>query len=266
MLMAGKIDFNMAGNLLLPFNSIDQGIPVKVVAAHFQKEPQVLMTHPGKFSSFEDLKNVSKMILGDAGFQSYYQWMITTFGFDAGKRVPYTFNPAPFIADEMSAQQGYITSEPFAVEREGGFKPDIWVLGDDGFSTYATLVETMDSTIEETPEVVQCFVDASSIGWADYLYGDPAPANEMIQAANADMSDEQIAFSISQLKEYGIVDSGYSLEHGIGAMDPEVIEEFYEKMVTAGVVPEGLDVSTAFTTEFSNTGVALEKKKELLGE
>lgn len=263
LLMAGKLEFNMAGNLLLPFNSIEQGIPVKVVAAHFQKEPQVLMTHPGKFSSFEDLKGASKMILGDAGFQSYYQWMISTFGFEAEKRVPYTFNPAPFVADEMSAQQGYITSEPFAVEKEGGFKPDIWVLGDLGFSTYATLVETMDKTIEETPEVVQCFVEASSIGWADYLYGDPTPGNDLIKADNPDMGDEQLAFSIAQMKEYGIVDDNIALEKGIGAMDPAVIEDFYEKMVAAGVVSAGLDVSSSYTTEFSNTGVALETKAAL---
>ncbi len=263
MLMAGKIDFYMAGNLLGPFNAIAEGIPVKIVAAHFQKEPQVLMTHPGKAKTFEDLKTLDKLFLGDDGYQSYYQWMITSFGFKPEQRVPYTFNPAPFIADENSGQQGYITSEPFAVEKEGGFKPDIWVLADLGFSTYATLVQTMAETVETKPEVVKCFVEASSKGWASYLYGDPKPGNDLIMASNPDMPADQIDFSIQTMKDYGIVDSGTALEKGIGAIDPAQVEDFYAKMVAAGVVKEGLDLSAVYTTEFSNTGVALEMKKEL---
>lgn len=266
MMMAGKIDFNMAGSLLEPFNAAVEGIPVKIVAAHFQKEPQVLMTHPGAAASFEDLKGLNQIFVADAGYQSFYQWMISAFGFAPELRVPYTFNPAPFVADPLSAQQGYITSEPFAVEQAGGFKPDIWVLADLGFSTYATLVETMAPTVEEKPEVVKCFVEASSLGWASYLYGDPAPGNALIQTANPDMSSEQIAFSIQMMKDYGIVDSGTSLELGIGAMDPATIQDFYDKMVAAGVIGEGLDLTTIYTTEFSNTGVALALKKELTGE
>ena len=263
MLMAGKIDFYMAGNLLGPFNAIAEGIPVKIVAAHFQKEPQIIMTHPGKVKSFEELKTLDKLFLGDDGFQSYYQWMITSFGFTPEARVPYTFNPAPFIADANSGQQGYITSEPFAVEKEGGFKPDIWVLADAGFSTYATLVQTMAETVETKPEAVKCFVEASNKGWASYLYGDPAPANALIMAANPDMPADQIAFSLATMKEYGIVDSGTALELGIGAIDPAQVEDFYAKMVAAGVVKEGLDLGAVYTTEFSNTGVALQVKKDL---
>ncbi|TIR44290.1 MAG: ABC transporter substrate-binding protein, partial [Mesorhizobium sp.] len=66
---------------------------------------------------WEDLKNADQYIIGDEGAQSYFQWMITEFGFDPVKRVPYTFNPAPFIANPKSIQQGYVTSEPFAVAK-----------------------------------------------------------------------------------------------------------------------------------------------------
>lgn len=266
LLIAGKIDFNMAGNLLLPFNAVEQGIPVKVVAAHFQKEPQVILAHPGRVGSFEELKTLPKLFLGDNGYRSYYQWMITEFGFKPEARVPYTFNPGPFIADKDSAQQGYITSEPFAIEREGGFKPDIFVIADEGFNTYATLVEAMADTIEEKPEVVKCFVEGSAIGWANYLYGDPTLGNALIQEQNPEMSSEQIAYSIDMMKEYGIVDSGDALELGIGAMTDETIKSFYDKMVASGVANAGLDLGKVYTTEFSNTGAALPVKKSLLGE
>ena len=262
LMLAGKIDFYMGGNMLQAFSAVEQEIPLKVVAAHFQKEPQVLMSHPGEgLDTWEELKNAEQFILGDEGFQTYYQWMIKDFGFDASKRIPYTFNPAPFIANPKSVQQGYITSEPFAVEREGGFVPNLFLLADFGFSTYSTTVETMQKTIDERPEVVQCFVDASAKGWYNYLYGDNAAANEMIKKDNPDMSDEQIAFSIEKLKEYGIVDSGDTEEMGIGAMTDERIADFYQKMVDAGVMDEGIDIKKSYTLDFVNNGVGLDLKK-----
>jgi len=266
LMLAGKIDFSMGGNLLQAFSAVKEGIPLKVVAAHFQKEPQVFLTHPGKVSSFEDLKSLDKMIVGDNGFQSFYQWMMASYGFEAGKRVPYTFNPAPFIADENSAQQGYITSEPFAIENEGGFAPDIWLLSDAGFSTYATTVEAMQATLDENPDAVKCFVEGSAIGWANYLFNDPTLGNELIQKHNPEMSSEQIAFSIDKMIEYGIVVSGTAEELGIGAMSGETIEDFYNKMVEAGVIDAGIDVSSSYTLDFANTGASLELQKKLMAK
>ncbi len=265
-LLAGKIQFHMGGNVLQAFSAVAEEIPLKVVAAHFQKEPQVIMTHPGAVGSFEGLTELPTLFIGDNGFQSFYQWMMDAYGFTAEQRRPYTFNPAPFIADPQSGQQGYVTSEPFAVEREGGFEPDVYLIADAGFTSYATTVEAMASTIEEMPEAVKCFVEGSAIGWTRYLYGDPSAANDLIQADNPDMSDEQIAFSIEAMKEYGIVDSGAALELGIGAMTPAKVKDFYDKMVAAGVAEPGLDFMSAFDFSFANTGAAMPVKWELTGE
>lgn len=262
LLLAGKIDFYMGGNLLQAFDAVQQNIPLKIVAASFQKEPQVVMSHPGQgLDKWEDLKNAEQFIIGDEGFQSFFQWMITDFGFDAAKRIPYTYNPAPFIANPKAIQQGYVTSEPFAVEKQGGFKPNEFLLADYGFDTYATTIETMQKTIDERPEVVKCFVDGSAKGWYNYLYGDNKAANEMIKKDNPDITDEQIAFSIKQMKEFGIVDSGEAEKLGIGAMTDDHIKSFYDKMVKAKVVPDGLDIKKAYTLEFVNKGVGLDLKK-----
>lgn len=262
MLLAGKIDFYMGGNLLQAFDAVQQNIPLKIVAASFQKDPQVLMSHPGQgLDKFEDLKNAEQYILGDEGAQSFFQWMITEYGFDPAKRVPYTFNPAPFIANPKSIQQGYATSEPYAVEKEGGFKPNVFLLADHGFDTYASTIEVMQETIDKRPEVVKCFVEGSAKGWYNYLYGDNKPANEMIKKDNPDITDEQIAFSIKQMKDFGIVDSGDSEKSGIGAMTDERVQSFYDKMVKAKVVPAGLDIKKAYTLDFVNKGVGLDLKK-----
>ena len=262
LLLAGKIDFYMGGNMLQAFSAVQENIPVRIVAATFQKEPQVLMSHPGQgLDTFESLKDADQYILGDEGFQSYFQWMIAEFGFDAGKRIPYTFNPAPFIANKKSVQQGYVTSEPYAVEKEGGFVPNQFLLADFGFDTYATTIETMQETIDKRPEVVKCFVDGSAKGWYNYLYGDNKAANEMIKKDNPDITDEQIAFSIEQMKKFGIVDSGDTEKLGIGAMTDARMESFYAKMVKAKVLPEGIDIKKAYTLDFVNKGVGLDLKK-----
>lgn len=262
LLLAGKIDFYMGGNMLQAFSAVEQNIPLRVVAADFQKEPQILMSHPGEgLDKFADIKAADQYIVGDEGAQSFLLWLQGEYGFDPAKRVPYTFNSAPFIANAKSIQQGYLTSEPFAVEKEGGFKPNIFLLADYGFSTYATTIEAMQDTIDKRPQVVQCFVDGSAKGWYSYLYGDNAAANALIKKDNPDMTDDQIAFSIAKLKEYGIVDSGDTEKLGIGAMTDARVADFYAKMVRAKVAPEGIDVAKAYTLQFVNKGVGLDLRK-----
>ncbi len=260
LMLAGKIDYNMGGNLLGTFNAAAEGIPVVAVAAAFQKEPQVILTHPGKAKSFEDLKNL-KLLIGDEGYASYYQWMIKAYGFTPEQREVYTFNPAPFIADENLGMQGYLSSEPLMVEKEGGFKPDVWLIADAGYSTYSTLIETMADTIATKPDQVKCFVDGSIKGWYNYLYGDNAAANAMIKKDNPDMTDEQIAFGIEKMKEAGIVDSGDALTMGIGVMTEAHIKDFFGKMAAAGVVPADLDYSKAIDLSFVGKGVGMDLKK-----
>ncbi len=263
-LIAGRIDAYMGGNLLQSFSAVREGIPSLVVAAHFQKEPQVVMSHPGQgLDTFESLTEASAFIIGDNGFQSFFQWMVSEHGFDASKRQPYTFNPAAFIADPMSVQQGYLTSEPFAIASDGGFTPNVFLLADFGFDTYATTVEMMAPRVEAEPEIVQCFVDGSAIGWTNYLYGDNSGGNALIQEANPEMTSEQLAYSREKLIEYGIVDSGEALTDGIGAMTAERVEGFYANMVEAGVIEDDIDVTKVYTLDFVNKGVGLDEKAAL---
>ncbi len=168
------------------------------------------------------------------------------------KLKPYTFNPQPFLADKNSAMQGYVTSEPYAIEKAGGFKPKIFLLADQGFDSYSTLIETRRELVEKQPDLVQRFVDASIIGWYNYLYGDNSAANALIKRDNPEMTDDLIAYSIAKMKEYGIVDSGDAATLGIGAMTDARMKGFYDKMVRAGVVKPSLDVAKSYTLQFVN--------------
>lgn len=263
LLIAGQIQFYMQGNMLSPFHAAEQDIPVIEVAAIFQKEPQVLLAHPDQgLETLADLAKLPTLFLSKDGYSSYFQWMKTAFpGFRDEQYKPYTFNPAPFIADKQSAQQGYITSEPFAIQQEAGWMPKIFLLADYGFDTYSTLIETTPAYLEANPDIVKRFVEASIIGWYNYLYGDNAAANELIKQDNPEMTDEQIAFSIKTMKEYGIVDSGDTETLGIGCMSDERQKSFYDKMVEAGVIKAGIDYTKTYTTEFVCKGLGLDLKK-----
>jgi NitT/TauT family transport system substrate-binding protein len=263
LLNAGKIDFYMGGNFLEPFSALEQGIPTIVVGAVFQKEPQVLIAHPDQgLEKFTDLQKLPTLFLSKDGYASYFQWMKSEYpGFRDEQYRPYTFNPAPFLADKRSAQQGYITSEPFAIEQQAGFKPKLFLLADNGFNTYATLIETRKEVVQKNPDLVQRFVDATAIGWYNYLYGDNKKANELIKKDNPEMSDAQIDFSIKAMKDHGIVNSGEATSKGINCMTDDRVKSFFDKMVKAGVVKASVDYKQAYTTQFVCKGVGMDLRK-----
>ncbi|RVT83211.1 ABC transporter substrate-binding protein [Rhodobacteraceae bacterium CCMM004] len=261
LMLAGRIDFHMGGDMLQAFNAVAEGIPVVSVAAIFQKHPQVILAHPGEAETWEDLKNLT-LLIGDNGFTSYYQWMMAAHGFTEAQREPYTFNPAPFIADVRKGMQGYLSSEPYAVEKEAGIKPNVFLIADNGYSSYATTIETMADTIANDPDKVTCFVDGSLTGWYNYLYGDSSAADALIMEANPDMTQDKIDFAKEMMTSEGIVDSGDALELGIGAMTDAKVEDFYTKMVEAGVVEDGLDWKASYTLDFTNKKVGMDIKPE----
>lgn len=258
LLPAGRIDFYLSANLLQAFDAVEQNIPTISVAALFQKDPQVLLAHPNQgIEKFDDLKKLT-LFISKEGLATYFQWMRHEFGFKEEQTKPYTFNPQPFLADKKTAMQGYVTSEPYAVETNGGFKPKVFLLADQGFDTYSTLIETRRDLVDKKPDLVGRFVEASIIGWYRYVYGDNSAANALIKKDNPEMTDALIAYSIARMKEYGIVDSGESVQLGIGAMTDARVRSFFDKMVRAGVVKPNVDFRKSYTLQFVNKRVGLE--------
>ncbi|MBR0692001.1 ABC transporter substrate-binding protein [Bradyrhizobium lablabi] len=258
LLIAGKLDFFMSANLLQTFDAVTNNVPLVAVAAMFQKEPQVFLTHPEvKLDKIEDLKPLT-LFISKEGITSYFQWLRSEYGFSESKVKPYTFNPQPFIVNKQSSMQGYVTSEPYAVEKAAGFKPNVLLIADYGFNTYSTLIETRREIIDKKPDLVQRFVDASIIGWYHYIYGDNSAGNAMIKKLNPEITDELLAYSVTKMKEYGIVDSGDSVKNGIGAMTDERMASFFEKMVRAGVVKSTIDYRKGYTLRFINKAVGVD--------
>ncbi|ABD86145.1 ABC transporter substrate-binding protein [Rhodopseudomonas palustris] len=258
LLIAGKLDFFMSANTLQSFDAVANNVPVVAVAAMFQKDPQVFLAHPeAKVTKLQDLKPLT-LFISKEGVASYFQWLKSEFGFSAARVKPYTFNPQPFLFDRKSAMQGYVTSEPYVIEKQAAFKPTVLLLADYGFSSYSTLIETRRDMVEKKQDLVQRFVDASIVGWYNYLYGDNKPGNAMIKNLNPEMTDDMLSYSVATMKQYGIVDSGDSLTDGIGAMSDARIADFFGKMSRAGVVPRDLDFRKSYTLQFANKGVGID--------
>jgi len=259
LLVAGKIDFFQGGDLLGNFLAEERNVPIVAVAADFQRDPQIFMSHPGVgLDKWTDLPNAATAYVSAGGLYSFYAWMAKAWGFTHANVKPYDFDSAPFIINRHSIQEGYLTSEPYAVAQHGHFKPNVFLLADYGYSTYSSLIEARRDTVETNPGLVQRFVDASAIGWYHYLYGDNAKVNAAIKQANPEMTDGQIAYSVAKLREYGVVDSGDALRLGIGAMTDARVKDFFDAMVKSGTVRPDTDYKKVYTLQFVNKGVGVE--------
>ncbi len=268
MLPAGKIDFLLTGNLLQSFDNVKNRVPTVVVAGFFQKDPQAMFAHPGQgYDKFDDMAKAPVAFIGKDGQFSFWQWMKSEHGFKDSQLKPYTYNVAPFLADKKSVQQGYAHAEPLSIKAQGGFDPVVHLLADNGFSTYANTIETRADLIKTKPEVVQKFIDASIIGWNNYLYGDHKAAHALITKTNPDSTPAVLDGTFDLIKKLAIADSGESLTKGIGAMDQARVKDFYDKMVKAGLYKAGeVDLSKVVDTQFVNKGVGLDVRKKLTGK
>jgi NitT/TauT family transport system substrate-binding protein len=255
LLVGGRVDAIMS-NSFAGFNYASENLPFVVVAAVMQKDPQVLISHPGMGNDTLPALKGKPILIGAGGRTSYWPWLKSKFGFTDEQARPYTFNMAPFLADKTLSQQGFLSSEPFAIE-QAGVKPVVHLMANYGFDNYQTTINTSWKLVNEKPELMQRFVSASIEGWVSYLTGDPAPANALIKRDNPDMDDTKIAYAIKAMKDNGIVQSGDAATLGVGAMTDARWKSFYDAMVAAGAVKAGLDLSKAYTLRFVNKRVGM---------
>jgi NitT/TauT family transport system substrate-binding protein len=250
LLAAGAVEAGMGSNSFIALNMANEGVPVKAVAAMFQKDPQVLIAHPDQgIEKIEDLKG-HPILLSDASVTAFWVWLKSKYGFTDDQIRKYTFNSAPFLADKHVAQQGYVTSEPYTIEKQAGLKPKVFLLADNGYPGYATMILVPQALIDKNPAAVRAFVEASAKGWHDYLYGDPKPADALIRKDNPEMSQDVLDQAREKMKAYGIVDGGDAKTAGIGVMTDARWAEFATMATSQGVYPKTLDPKKAYTLDF----------------
>ena len=249
LLAAGQTDCVM-GFDMQTITGWEQGISAVTVAAAFQKDALVLIGHPGVLNKLEDLKGKT-ILISAAAHTTYWPWLMATYKLDAAQARPYTFNIQPFVADKNVVQQGYLSSEPYAIEKEAKFKPKVFLLSDYGWPPYSTTIVCMEKTLKERPAAVAAFVKASMEGWKSYLKGDPAPANALIKRDNPNMSDDRIAVGIKLLNDSGMVFGGDAARLGVGIVTDERMKKTFDMMVAMKLVdPAKVDLKKTYTTRF----------------
>ncbi len=250
LLASGAVEAGMGSNSFIVMNLAKENIPVKAVAAMMQKDPQVLIAHPDQsLEKIADLKG-RPILLSDASVTAFWVWLKSKYGFTDDQVRKYTFNAAPFLADKRVVQQGYVTSEPYTIEKQAGLKPKVFLLADEGYPGYATMILVPESLIQKNPAAVRAFVEASAAGWKSYLDGDAAPGDALIRKDNPEMTQDVLDQARAKLKSYGIVESGDALTGGIGVMTDARWAEFFQVASEQGVYPKDMDYKKAYTLEF----------------
>ena len=249
LMAAGQSDCIM-GYDVQTFAGWEQGIQSVTVAAVMQKDPAVLIGHPGVVDRMEDLEG-KPILIGAASHTTFWPWLKATYGLKESQARPYTFNIQPFLADKNVVQQGYLSSEPYAIERAAHFKPTVLLLADHGWPPYATTIACMASTVKARPRAIAAFVRASMEGWKSYLEGDPAPGNALIKKDNPAMTDDLLAYGIKVTKADGVVLGGDAARLGIGIVTDAREQQTYDMLVRLKLLdPKKVDLKKTYTTEF----------------
>jgi NitT/TauT family transport system substrate-binding protein len=257
LLLAGRVDMIMSGGFEA-LNYAKEKLPFLCIASVYQKDPQCILSHPGV--GHDDLASLKgkPILIGASSRNTFWPFLKAKFGYTDEQVRPYTFQYQPFLVDKAMSMQGFITSEPYAIGK-AGVTPVTHLLANAGYDNYQTTVNVSRKMTEEKRDVVQRFITASIIGWAEYLKGGAVAeeANKVIKELNPDFPQDRIDYSIAMMNDRGLVKSGDALKYGIGAMTAERWKSFYETMRDAGALPAGIDVDAAYSLEFCNRGAGI---------
>ncbi|MGI8840085.1 MAG: ABC transporter substrate-binding protein [Caulobacteraceae bacterium] len=245
---SGAVEMGIGSNSFIVMNLAAEGVPVKAVAAFMQKDPQVLIAHSDAgIHSLADMKG-HPILLADASITAFWVWLKAKYGFTDDQVRKYTFNNAPFLADKRLVQQGYLTSEPYTIEKEAHLKPAVFLLADEGYPGYAGMVLASDKLIASKPAAVRAFVEASAAGWQAYLHGDPRPGDALILKDNPEMSEDVLDHARQEMRAHRIANPTS------GMMTDARWAAFFQVASKMGLYPRALDYRRAYTLRFVSAG------------
>jgi NitT/TauT family transport system substrate-binding protein len=254
LLASGQVDLGIGSNSFIVMNLVKEAVPVTAVAAFFQKDPQVLIIHPdAAVKSIADLKG-RPFLLADASRDSFWVWLKAKYGFTDDQVRKYNYNLGPFLADERAVQQGYVTAEPYAIEKEAHFKPQVFLLADDGYPSYASLILAPDKLLRIRSDVARKFIQASAAGWLSYLDEDGDAGDQLILKGNPEMNRDLLDQARAKMIKNGIVEGGDAETLGLGAMTDARWTAFFQAGLKQGLYAKDLPYTRAYTIGLVNKG------------
>ena len=239
LLAANRLDVAMADALQV-LSAVERNVPLVAIAATFQKNPTVIIAH------LADLEG-KPIAIGAASNTTFWPWLRQRYGFTDAQKRPYAFSVQPFLAEPDLSQQGFVTSEPFSIEK-AGVRPVVFLLADLGYPPYSETLVVTRKTLSSRNDALARFVRASAEGWKSYL-ADPAPGNALIKRANPQMSDELLAYGLAKLREYGLVEGGDAKTRGLLTMTAARWKATEDFLRSAGLAKTGTDYDRAYTLD-----------------
>ena len=231
---SGQVPFSMgrSDDMML---AAAQGLPVLIVAALMQHDPQALLLHADHpVETFADLDGHAVMAYPGSAWIPYLKKRYD-IEFDLQ---PMSFGLARFIADPDLIQACFVTDEPFRLEQSGVAVKTL-LLADSGYDPYRVMVAHRPFA-DANPEIVRAFVAASIRGWQDYMEGDPTPAHTRIARENDHMTPEQMTFSHDEMKHRQFVAGRSPTGPEYGQLDPSRLQIHAELLHELGVLEQPL--------------------------
>ena len=225
--------------------AVARGVPIKMVGAEMQREPQGILFHAEyPLRSLKDLEG--KTLMAGAG-ETWVQVLQKKFGIKF-TLIPLVGDLARFMNNPEFVQQCFVTNEPFFVRQRGAEAGAILISGN-GYEPYRVMFTGADF-IAQHPDVVQKFVRASVRGWVDYLAGDPTPANRLLVAKRSDLSPEFMAYSIKAMNEFHLVSGDAQKGEYAGQITSERLESQIKLLQEIGVLDRPVAVADVVAFEF----------------
>ena len=240
----GEADFGMSrsDDVIV---AASRGLPLVMVAATFQHDPQALMVHAD--SPVKTFKDLQGRTITASPSMTWIPFIQKKFALKFALR-PNDYSLATFLADKDAIKQCLVTSEPFFAQQRG-VAVRMLALADSGFDVYHTIICRRE-LVRLEPGVVRAFVAASIRGWRDYVAGDPTPAHALILKRNSQMTPEQLAFSRSEMILRSLVTGDPAHGEDIGQLSLERLSEEIDVLLEMKLLDAPIGVSTIATREF----------------
>lgn len=236
MLASGQVEYAIvsADEIILAH---DRGATdIVALYASFQTNPQMIMSHESQgYKSIKDLFADSKATLLWQSGLPYAQFLNKKYNPIKARIAPYSGGIASFQGNPKISQQGFITSEPLIAKAQG-IKIKTFLVADEGYNPYTTVLVTQKSRLKQNPEEVRKVVAAVRSGWTDYLK-DPSQTNLKMSKLNPSQSVETLLESAkAQLNLIGAE---------AGKMSPErwtqLVDQLFElKIIKSKPAPDAL--------------------------
>ncbi|MGO4497334.1 ABC transporter substrate-binding protein [Paenibacillus sp. 2RAB27] len=239
----GKVQFAMA-NADEVVLARKEGIPVKVIYANLQTNPQNLIFHKDSgIKKIEDLNG--RKVYTAVGFP-FWQYISYKYKLDKVQIQNYTGSLAGFSADKDSITQGFATNEPYVLKKQG-VNVDWFLNADLGYNPYGNVVIATDDFIKKNPDLIKRYIKATSEGW-DYYYAHGDEVNNALNGVNKDYDVDHLKDAQAVAKDF--IFGGDAKAHGVGYMSDERWKTLVSQMKEAGMIKEDIPVKDLYTNEF----------------